>query len=133
MVTADRRGRFYTVDPAEAATAQREHGFVPTDEAAGITLLDRPVEGAVAVHRLRLREGHQAYLLSTDPREIERVRGQFDDEGVVGYVYARPGDGRMELTRYSRDGDWRVARADRADLPRAGFHVDGPLGYVPRG
>lgn len=40
----------------------------------------------------------------------------------------------MTLVRYSNDkGDWRVARAGRADLLAAGFKTDGPLGHIPQG
>ena len=139
LVTVDKRGRFFTLDTDEARSAERDHGFTPTEESAGITMFETQVPGSVPVHRLRLRTGHQAYLLSSDPREIARLSNsqdanrQFDDEGVTGFVHDTRGDGLMELVRYARNGDWRVARADRADLLAAGFTVDGPLGYVPRG
>jgi hypothetical protein len=141
LITSDLRGRLYTLNPAEAEKAVAEHGFKRTDESDGITMFNRKLEGTVPVHRLRLREGHHAYLLASNRNEISRLSDpddadrQFDDEGVVGYVYQRPRPGdTMTLVRYSNNkGDWRVARANRADLLAAGFKVDGPLGHVPVG
>jgi hypothetical protein len=138
MITADRRGRFFTLNGDEAARAERVNRFTRTDESAGISMFDRKLDGTVAVHRLRLRNGHQAYLLATNRDEIKRLsdpanpKRQFDDEGVLGYVYQRAqDDGTFTLFRYTENGDWRVARENRADLIAAGFRVDGPLGHVP--
>src|SRR5690606_12854086 len=63
MITADKKGRFYTLNAAEAATAERVNGFTRTDESEGISMFNREKEGTIPVHRLRLRSGHQAYLL----------------------------------------------------------------------
>jgi hypothetical protein len=138
MITADKRGRFYTLNSAEAATAERVNGFTRTDESRGISMFDRNIKGTVAVHRLRLRSGHQAYLLATSRDEIKKLsdpsdsKRQFDDEGVLGYVYQKAqGDGTFKLVRYTKNGDWRASVENRADLIDAGFRVDGPLGYVP--
>jgi hypothetical protein len=138
MITADKRGRFYTLNSAEAATAERVNGFTRTDESDGISMFNRNVEGTIPVHRLRLRSGYQAYLLATSPDEIKRLsdrgnpRRQFDDEGVLGYVYQRAqGDETFRLVRYTKNGDWRVSVENRTDLIDAGFRVDGPLGHVP--
>jgi hypothetical protein len=140
LVTSDLR-RFYTLNQDEAEEAVREHGFKRTDESDGITMFNSELEGTAPVHRLRLRDGHHAYLLASNPDEISRLRDpddsnrQFDDEGTVGYVYRRSQVGEtMALVRYSNDkGDWRVARANRADLLAAGFKADGPLGHVQTG
>lgn len=140
LITADRRGRFYTLNAEGAEKAEREHGFIPTNESEGISMFNREVPGTIAVHRLRLCEGHQAYLLVSNPGEIERLTDPdnpkwcFEDEGVLGYVYKKPKEGEtMKLVRYTKNGDWRVARENRKDLIEAGFHVDGPLGHVPQG
>lgn len=140
MITADKKGRFYTLNAAEAATAERVNGFTRTDESDGISMFNREVDGTIPVHRLRLRSGHQAYLLATSPTEIKRLSDprnpdrQFDDEGVLGYVYQRAqGDETLKLVRYTKKGDWRVSVENRADLIDAGFRVDGPLGHAPKG
>jgi hypothetical protein len=137
MITADKRGRFWTLNSAEAARAERVNGFTRTDESDGISMFNREVEGTIPVHRLRLRDRHQAYLLATSPDEIERLTSgdsklRFDDEGVVGYIYKRAQDDEtFKLVRYTKNGDWRVSAEDREDLIDAGFRVDGPLGHVP--
>lgn len=138
MITADKKGRFYTLNSNEAATAERVNGFTRTDESRGISMFNRKAEGTIPVHRLRLRSGHQAYLLATSPDEIKRLsdpsnpKRQFDDEGVLGYIYQRAqGDETFKLVRYTKNGDWRVSVENRADLLDAGFRVDGPLGHVP--
>jgi hypothetical protein len=138
MITADKKGRFYTLNSNEAATAERVNGFTRTDESRGISMFNRKAEGTIPVHRLRLRSGHQAYLLATSRDEIKRLsdpsnpKRQFDDEGVLGYIYQRAqGDETFKLVRYTKNGDWRVSVENRADLLDAGFRVDGPLGHVP--
>lgn len=76
MVTADSRGSFYTLDPAEAERAQREHGFKPKADSTGITMFDEQIDGTVPVYRLRLKNGHQSYLLRprVDCRDQMRCR-----------------------------------------------------------
>lgn len=133
FATADRRGTFYTLDPAEAGRAERKYGFKPKDDAKGIRMFDEQVEGTVPVHRLRKKSGHQSYLLSVSKEEIKKLEGKFEDEGVMGYVWNGPRDGAMPLVRYSKNSDWRVSRANRADLVAAGYGVDGVMGYVPQG
>jgi hypothetical protein len=139
MITADKKGRFYTLNAAEAATAERVNGFTRTDESEGISMFNREKEGTIPVHRLRLRSGHQAYLLATNPDEIKKLSDpadperRFEDEGVLGYVYQRSqGDETLRLVRYTKNGDWRVSVENRKDLIDAGFRVDGPLGHAPR-
>ncbi|MGI5126084.1 hypothetical protein ACQEVB_04640 [Pseudonocardia sp. CA-107938] len=135
--TSDNSGTFYTLNAAEADRAGSQFGFRPTDEARGITLYAAAAPGRVEAHRLRLKTGKVSYLVSTSPTEIRSLttgdKAAFVDEGVLGYVDARAGAGQMVLHRYSKNSEWRVARADRADLLKAGFADDGPLGAVPRG
>lgn len=45
LITADRRGRFYTPQREGAEIAERKHGFIPTDESKGITMLKPEVPG----------------------------------------------------------------------------------------
>lgn len=89
-------------------------------------------EGTIPVYRLRKQDGHQTYLLSVNKDEISRMSGRFENEGVVGYVYADQEDDAMPLVRYSKNSDWRVGREGRVDLVVAGYGVDGVMGYVPR-
>lgn len=133
LATADDRGSFYTLDPAEADRARREHGFTPKSDSNGITMFDEQVDGSIPVYRLRQKDAFQSYLLSVSEDEIEGLEDRFENEGVVGYVWAGPRDGAMPLVRYSKNSDWRVAREGRLDLALAGFESDGVMGYVPRG
>jgi hypothetical protein len=133
MATADQRGSFYTLNPDEAARAQREHGFTPKNDSTGITMFDKEVEGSIPVYRLRQKEGFQTYLLSVSKAEVDGLKDRFENEGVVGYVWTGPQDGSMKLVRYSKNSDWRVAREGRIDLTLAGYGVDGVMGYVPKG
>lgn len=130
--TADNAGVFYTINPAEAQRAQQHNGFRPTGEAEGISLYQAPSEGMIALHRLRLRSGHQSYLVARAD-SAERHDSRFVDEGVMGYAYDSEQPTTMALHRYSRDGEWRLARADRSDLLEADFTDDGVVGWVPQG
>jgi hypothetical protein len=133
LATADSRGSFYTLDPAEADRAQREHGFTPKYDSTGITMFDKELDGTIPVYRLRQKGGFESYLLSVSKDEISKLGDRFENEGVVGYVYAAERDGTMELHRYSKNSDWRVAREGRLDLTLAGYGDDGTMGYVPQG
>jgi hypothetical protein len=133
FATADSRGSFYTLNPNEAARAAREHGFTPKADSRGITMFEKEVDGSVPVYRLRQKDGFQTYLLSVSREEIDRLDDRFENEGVVGYIWAGPRDDAMKLVRYSKDSDWRVAREGRLDLALAGYAADGVMGYVPRG
>lgn len=137
--TADNSGTFYTISDGEAGIAVSRHGFRRTDEASGLRLHPEPGAGTVALHRLRQRVGHQTYLVSADPAEIGRLSApndpnrRFDDEGILAHAYGNQRPGTMALHRFSRNGDWRLARAGRADLIAAGYHDDGPVGWIPEG
>jgi hypothetical protein len=133
FATADGRGSFYTLNPAEGERAQREHGFTPKSDSAGITMFDKKLDGTIPVYRLRQKDGFQTYLLSIRTEEMDRLKDSFENEGVVGYIYADARDGFMPLARYSKNSDWRVARQGRIDLILAGYGYDGVMGYVPRG
>lgn len=132
MATNDNRGSFYTLDPAEADRAQREHGFSPKYDSTGITMFDEEVDGSIPVYRLRQKDGFQTYLLSVSKDEIKSLGDRFENEGVV-YVWSGPRDDAMAIVRYSKDSDWRVARDGRLDLGLAGYKKDGVMGYVPEG
>jgi hypothetical protein len=49
---------------------------------------------------------------------------------VVGRVLCEEAPGTVSLHRFSKENEWRVARAGRADLLAAGFKDDGQLGYA---
>jgi hypothetical protein len=133
--TADSSGSFYTLDNVEYKKAttpanQGGSGFKAKQDSAtaGITMFKDQVPGSVPIYRLRLKNGHQSYLLSKDPaKEVHPER--FDNEGPVGYLYEKQRPGTVALERYSKNEDWRVAREGRNDLTRAGYGQDGVLGY----
>jgi len=133
FATNDNRGSFYTLDQDEAERAQRDHGFKPKSDSAGITMFDEQVDGSIPVYRLRQKDAFQSYLLSVNQDEIDGLGDRFVNEGVIGYVLAEQQAGTQPLERYSNNSDWRVARKGRVDLLVAGFKDDGPLGYVPLG
>ncbi len=128
---------FYTLSTIEAQRAELVHGFKPTGEAKGLGLYNKPIEGTRPVHRLRLVAQHSSYILVVDEKELKKLREDKTDawdfvyEGVVGHVLRERAPGTVELHRFSKDNNWRAARADRADLPAAGYHDDGPLGFAP--
>jgi hypothetical protein len=137
--TADSSGSFYTLNPAEYKKAttpanQGGSGFKAKNDAtaADITMFKDQVPGSVPIYRLRLKNGHQSYLLSKDPAKEVRPE-RFDNEGPVGYLYEKQRPGTVALERFSKNEDWRVAREGRNDLTRAGYGQDGVLGYfVPQ-
>jgi hypothetical protein len=130
--------RLYTLSALEAEQAKTIHGFVPTDEAKGIGMYETRVEGSIPVHRLRLAGTNPAYILVSNESELQKLRYDTNDawdftyEGVVGYVKRDKAPDMIALHRYSKENEWRVARASRADLLNAGFRDDGLLGWAPR-
>ncbi|MEJ3657989.1 hypothetical protein WEH80_33995 [Actinomycetes bacterium KLBMP 9759] len=129
--------RLYTLSDIEATQAQVVHGFIATTETKGIGMYSKEVEGSIAVHRLRMVGDLPRYILVSDEAELERLKNDRDDpwefryEGIVGWVLEQGAPGTTALHRYSKDGEWRVARPGRTDLLRAGYEDEGPLGYAP--
>lgn len=129
--------RLYTLSAVEAEQAKTIHGFIPTDEAKGIGMYETRVEGSIPVHRLRLAGDKPAYILVSSESELQKLRYDTSDpwdfkyEGVVGWVKRNKAPGTIALHRYSKQNEWRVARASRADLLNAGFKDDGLLGWAP--
>jgi hypothetical protein len=128
---------FYTLSDSEAERAERVHRFTPTAEAEGLGLYLKKVEGSVPVHRLRLLGERPSYIVVTNGDELEKLRNDTDDpwefhyEGVIGYLMPKQTPGTVAVNRFGKDHDWRLARASRADLPAAGYHDDGLLGFAP--
>jgi hypothetical protein len=124
---------FYTLSDLEAERAKLLHGFEPTGEAKGLGLYNKPVEGSVPVHRLRLVAKHSSY----NEDELKKLRDDTTDawnfqyEGVVGHILTKKAPGTVEVHRFSKDNNWRFARAGRADLLAAGYGDDGQLGFAP--
>jgi hypothetical protein len=129
--------RFYTLSDIEAKQAELVHGFIPTDEAKGIGMFNKAVDGSQPVHRLRLAGELPRYILVSNEDELKKLRydtsdpWEFKYEGVVGQVLRKEAPGTVPLHRYSKTNEWRVARAERADLLAAGFKDDGLIGYAP--
>jgi len=138
--TAENDGTFYTIDPNEAERVARPasaggYDFRPTHEATGISLYPEQHEGMIALHRLRLIEEPGTYMVArADSSEMRD--GRFMDDGhgdAMAFAYIEEQPGTMTLHRYSRDNDWRLARANSADLLDAGYDDDGVVGWVPAG
>ena len=135
---SSKRGyRLYTLSDIEAKQAEVVHGFIPTDEAKGIGMFNKQVEGSIAVHRLRLAGELPRYILVSNADELQKLRSdttdpwEFKYEGIVGFVLREEAQDTIRLHRYSKENEWRVARAGRDDLLRAGFEDDGLLGFAP--
>lgn len=137
MRTARSAGTFYTVSRSEAENAENRNGFTPTGEADGLNLLTEQVPDSKPLNRLRARGNDASYLVSSSPAEQRKLADpgnadrRFDNEGVLGFVYTSEKPGTVKLARYSRNGDWRLARETRSDLINAGYTVDGTVGWVP--
>lgn len=129
--------RLYTLSDIEAKQAEVIHGFIPTDEAKGIGMFNKQVEGSIAVHRLRMAGDLPRYILVSNEDELKKLRydttdpWEFKYEGIVGWVLRKEARDTIRLHRYSKENEWRVARPGRADLLEAGFKDDGLLGFAP--
>jgi hypothetical protein len=85
--------------------------------------------GAGPLHRLwRATPNGTERLLETDAAQIPMwVESGYTDEGVVGYVAAAPGDGRVPVYQY-RKGDKRLWLADpatQASAKDSGWRLQG--------
>jgi Putative metal-binding motif len=130
LVTASGTGRLYTLSRAEAARAVSEFAMRLQPPAVGY-LRPRAFPDSFALYRLDARDGPWLLTASAAERDSLVASGRFDYQGVLGYSHRAARPGTAQLWRYSKPGEWRVAFDSRApELVRAGYHVDGPLGYV---
>ena len=126
--TANNQGWFYTLNAGEAQRAVSQLGFHPSATFGALHTAAAP--GRQAVHRLRDKT-RASYMLSISPRETGDAR--FVDEGILGYIDTAQHPGEQQLLRYSNHGQWRVlsdAPANIENMKRAGYQVDGPLGWA---
>lgn len=130
LVSASGVGRLYTTNPAEA---RRAVSIGMTEERRVVGFMPRSsVDGSRPVYRLKPTATATRWLLSTSSAEISSLVGRgWVNEGVVGYLWTQPSDGLVQLLRFNNGREWRVAPATRRDeLVRAGYSVDGGLGYL---
>jgi Putative metal-binding motif len=130
LVSADGTGRLYTLSRGEAANAVSNHGLQLQPPSVGY-LRALPFADALELYRLKERGG--PWLVTASPSERDSLvsSGRFIYEGVIGYSFRAPQPGTAELWRYSKAGEWRVAfDSSGPQLVRAGYRVDGSLGYA---
>jgi hypothetical protein len=128
--TADGKGHFYTASAGEADRAEKVNKFQRKADKVGS--LPDAGPNTMPIKRLRFVP-HQAYLVTGDQGEIQRLVGskRFVEEGVLGHVFRSQQPGTVQLKRFSKNNDWRLAPAPRtAEFQRAGYRDDGPLGWV---
>jgi hypothetical protein len=128
---------FYTLSDNEAEQAEERHGFTPSNEAKGLGLYNKRVDGTTPVYRLRTVKEPRSFILVTNEKELKKLledttdAWEFSLDGVIGYIATKPTPGTVAVHRYAKKNDWRLARASRADLLVAGYNDDGLLGYAP--
>jgi hypothetical protein len=131
MVVPGGIGRFYTISAREAGSAAAGYGVVR--QRGYIAYLGTaPFDGAQPIYRLRyLRGPGYLYSRSTVERDALTASGNFTYEGVLGYGFESAGPGRVQLNRFSRNGEWRIARSTAAaDLAAQGYRDDGILTWA---
>ncbi|GAA1582647.1 hypothetical protein GCM10009804_43980 [Kribbella hippodromi] len=131
MRTAGAKGYFYTTNQAEFLRAQKL-AFKFTGQVPGY-VSTVAVRGTVPLFRLRMKSG-SSYLLTVSTAERNKLAasGSWVYEGVVGRIPLANARGLVKVYRVSKNGvGWRVLRtADAAAASRAGWRVDGILGYL---
>ncbi|MFD7158668.1 hypothetical protein ACFV9C_28990 [Kribbella sp. NPDC059898] len=131
MRTAGAKGYFYTSNQVEFLSAQKR-GWTFTGQVPGY-VANTAVRGTVPVYRLRVKSG-SSYLLSISTAERNKLAasGQWVYEGVIGRIPLAAASDRARIYRVSKNGlGWRVMRtAQAAAYVKAGWHLDGFMGYV---
>jgi hypothetical protein len=130
LVSPSGTGRLYTLSQDEAAAAVSRHRMRLQPARVG-HLRARPFAGSLELYRLKEKTG--PWLVTASPSERDSLvsSGRFVLEGILGYSHGAPQPGAAQLWRYSKAGEWRVAfDAAGPELVRAGYRVDGSLGYA---
>ena len=130
LVPSSGTGRLYTLSRNEAATAVSQHGMRLQPGSVGY-IRARPFPDSLELYRLDARDGPWIVTASPSERDSLVSSGRFVYQGVLGYAHRAPQPGTAQLWRYANAGEWRVAFDSSApELVRAGYRVDGPLGYA---
>lgn len=130
LVAPSGTGRLYTLSRSEAARAVSEYGMRLQPARTGY-LRSRSFADSVALYRLNAKDGPWLVTASATERDRLVSSGRFEYEGVLGYSHRAAQPGTARLWRYSKPGEWRVAfDSSGPELVRAGYHVDGSLGYA---
>ncbi|MBB6568381.1 hypothetical protein HPO96_02090 [Kribbella sandramycini] len=133
MKTVGNAGYFYTASQAEYNRA-RGLKFTNTGTPPGY-VSTKAIRGTVAVYRLRnLKKSTYLLTLSAAERDKLSASKQWKYEGIVGRVPVAAAKDRVQVFRVSKGGTgggWRVVRASAVNAhKKAGWRVDGPMGYV---
>ncbi|WP_165367950.1 glycoside hydrolase family 99-like domain-containing protein [Phytoactinopolyspora endophytica] len=130
LVSASGQGRLYTADAAEARRAAA-NGMTRSPGQIGF-LPREPFTGSKPMYRLKPSAGASKWLFTASSTERDRLVSQgWAYEGVAAYLYSQPGEGLVEMRRFTNGKEWRLALESRTDeLKNAGYTVDGPVGYV---
>jgi hypothetical protein len=130
LVAPSGTGRLYTLSRGEAARAVSDHAMQLQPPSVGY-LRARPFADSVELYRLDAKDGPWLVTASAAERDSLVASGRFVDQGVLGYSHRAAQPGTAQLWRYSKPGEWRVAfDSSGPELQRAGYQVDGPLGYA---
>ncbi|MEV5967227.1 hypothetical protein AB0L70_35995 [Kribbella sp. NPDC051952] len=131
MRTAGSKGYFYTASQSEYLNAPK-YGMKFTGQVPGY-VANTAIRGTVPVYRLKMKT-RASYLLSISAAERNKLTasGAWVYQGVVGRVPVAAAADRVKIYRVSKSGiGWRVLRtAQAAAYVKAGWHLDGFMGYV---
>jgi hypothetical protein len=124
---------FYTTNLAEAEAAPNFGLTMPSPRPLAY-IFKKEAPDTVAMYRLK-EKATGDWLESTSASEIQSLvaSGNFEVEGISGYLYTSPEYGAELLVRLTNGKGWRLAWANEvAALEAGGYHVDGPAGYALR-
>lgn len=130
--TAPNARYLYTTDLAEAEAAPRFGLTMSAPRFAYVFKTAAP--DTVPMYRLK-QKSSGIWLETTSPSEIQSdvASGDYEVEGITGYLYSAPEFGAELLERFDNGQGWRLAFADEAkELEASGYELDGPEGYALR-
>lgn len=94
-------------------------------------LSSRRANGTIPLYRLRL-QSRTSYLVTASKAERDKLvaQGTFRYEGILGYVAAKPGAGRLAICRVSKNSVWKIIPASQASKYKGqGWTGCGGAGY----
>jgi len=131
LQTYRKAGWFYTADPPELHAAITKYHFTIYPTKLGYLDGNR-FTGSQPLYRMKLKS-RQDYLVTASRSERTKLLAshRWIYEGVLGYVWAKRAKGTTLMLRVDNGRHWRViVHRDLARFQKAGYHIDGPLGYV---